>query len=82
MEKAQAVERLKSIQSEMIKLADEALELVTDVGGRKAENRAKSYWYAHIMGWVDGDSPYGNRYELNLTKVIEELERDEQEDDE
>jgi endonuclease/exonuclease/phosphatase family metal-dependent hydrolase len=58
------LDRLEEIKDEMWRLNDEAMDILR---GSTEEDRARSYWYAHIQGALDKEnSQYmgGSMYDL------------------
>ena len=47
-----AANRFEEIREEIYNLANEALDLYSENGGR--EERGRRYWYAHILGALGG----------------------------
>ena len=71
--------RLKEIRDEMWDLAEEALELIPRGGAR---DRAKGYWYAHILGALNKDeSGFMGGSMVDMTETINELEGEESEEE-
>jgi len=67
------IRRLEEIQREIRDLADEALEIVKEHSEIEYE-RARSYWYPHILGAIDKDnSGYLGGSMIGLAETIENL---------
>jgi hypothetical protein len=64
-------ERLSDIKMEMLELLNEAKRLVR---GTDEENRAKSYWIAHIRCTLDDDHSYLGGSMVTMQESIDTLE--------
>lgn len=76
------IDRLEAIRFEMLKLLDEAEDLVKsmakEAGDRIIAERAHSYWVGHIKSAL-GDEEYEGGSATTLMDTIEELRTAEQE---
>lgn len=63
--------RMSEIADEIANLANEALELLPR--NTVQYQRARSYWYGHIMSAV-GDSQYDSGHQINMQTSIKDLE--------
>lgn len=68
------VEKLKSIQREIEKLAKEALDVYTAATGVKEHFKAESTWFRQIQTALYSNSPYGLRIDTleDCVKFMEE----------
>lgn len=72
---------LLEIKEKMLELLDEAQAIVY---GTSEEQRAKSYWWAHIRCALDNEHSYLGGSMITMQETIEKLEAaddDEEEDD-
>ena len=67
------LERLAEIKDEIKELIGEAVEM-TD--GTSEEARARSYWYAHIVGALDSDHGYLGGSMMTMQDSIDALEEE------
>jgi hypothetical protein len=74
--------RFEEIMGEIAELADEAVSLVPD----HEQDRAKGYWYAHIMGALGGDYNHylgGSVVDMSSSlRSFDDEDEDDWEDDE
>jgi hypothetical protein len=75
------MERLIEIKEEMTNLLEEAGQIISQHPQKIVWERARAYWYAHIMGALDNDNEYGNRYDTTMQTTIDEMS-DKEDDDE
>jgi len=66
--------RLGEIQDEMLRLLDEAREILRDT---KAYDRADAYWLAHITTALTNEHGYLDRSMCSMEDTIRELEKTE-----
>ncbi len=88
MNRFEAGERILEISEEMQELLREAMGLLSEHGTDLDYQRARSYWYAHIMIALGGDHGYMARSAASMIGTAEDLmegeesEEEEEEDDE
>ena len=84
MSRFEAGERILEISEEIRDLLQEAMDLVRSEGTDFDRERARSYWYAHIMIALGGDHGYMARSPGSMIGTAEDLmagEGDEEEDE-
>ena len=87
MNRFEAGERILEISEEMQELLREAMGLLSEHGTDLDYQRARSYWYAHIMIALGGDHGYMARSAASMIGTAEDLmegqesEEEEEEDD-
>lgn len=67
------LERLVEIKDEMLELLNETRRLLQ---GTSEEDRARSYWWAHIRMAIDNDHGYLGGSMVTIQDTIEELENE------
>lgn len=72
MSKTQAAERIREIADEIRELLAEAIDLTDYDEG--AYNRARSYWYPHILIALGGDHGYLGSSMCSMEDTARELE--------
>jgi hypothetical protein len=82
MSKTEAAERIMEIAEEIRELVQEAMDLVREEGSDVARNRARSYWYAHILTSLGGDHGFMGGSMCSMEDTARELEDSYDEDDE
>lgn len=84
MSKTEAAERIMEITYEIRELVQEAMDLVQDEGSRLTHDRARSYWYPHILMNLDEGHGYPGGSMCSMESSAQELkgEDEEEEDDE
>lgn len=86
MTRFEAGERILEISEEIRDLLQEAMDLVREEGTDFDRERARSYWYGHILIALGGDHGYlGSSMcsmEDTARELMEEIEDDEEEEDE
>lgn len=65
--------RFLDIKEEMKSLVDEAIDMVKHSGNDMAWQRAKSYWYPHIVMALDEDHGYMGQSTTSMESTYEEL---------
>ena len=84
MNRFEAGERILEISEEMQELLREAMGLISDHGTDLDYQRARSYWYAHIIISLGGEHGYMARSAGSMIGTAEDLmagEDDEEEDE-
>lgn len=72
--KVQTAERLGEIKDEMKQLAQEAIDMVRRLGyDSQIYNRAKGYWYAHIVMALDKEHDFLGGSMCSMQDTIDEL---------
>jgi hypothetical protein len=82
----EAGERILEITGEIRDLLQEAMDLVRAEGSDLDRERARSYWYGHILIALGGDHGYIGGSMCSMTDTAEdlmdyEMERDEEEEE-
>jgi hypothetical protein len=75
-------EHLQEIRDKIEDLANQALCIVRQSGNKTEYERAKSYWYAHIICAITKDSNYLGSSMFTLEDAISALDTDEEEEEE
>ena len=70
------VEELENIRSEIEGLVREAIDIVEASGNSGAIQRARSYWYPHILQALGAESEYMGGSMHSMADTVEELEND------
>jgi hypothetical protein len=68
-----AIYRLEEIRAQIKELVHEALQLVEHNDSERAAERAKAYWYGHIMAALDDDSMFVGRSMHSMADSEQEL---------
>jgi hypothetical protein len=68
----EAANLLEQIADHISELTREALEIAKSTNDMGIYNRAKSYWYGHILTAV-GDSEYDTRFDTTMLSTANEL---------
>jgi hypothetical protein len=76
--KASDVERLEEIKNKIKNLAQEAMEIVR---GTSEYERARAYWYGHLVMSLDDDHMYVG-HNTNMEDTIEALRSQVEDEDE
>ena len=79
MSKTEAAERIMEITEEIRELVQEAMDLVRENGSDLTRDRARSYWYAHILMNLGSDHGYLGSSGCSMEDTAQELEEDEEE---
>lgn len=88
MSRTEAAERIMEITEEIRDLVQEAMDLIRENGSDFARERARSYWYAHILMNLNDDHGYLGGSMCTMESSARELEEEdegydeEEEDDE
>ena len=82
MSRFEAGERILEITEEIRDLLQEAMDLVRSEGTDFDRERARSYWYGHILIALGGDHGYMGRSMCSMTDTAEELVADEEPEEE
>ena len=82
MSRFEAGERILEITDEIRDLLQEAMDLVRSEGTDLDRERARSYWYGHILIALGGDHGYMGRSMCSMTDTAEELMADEEPEEE
>ena len=80
MTRFEAGERILEISEEMQELLREAMGLLREHGTDLDYQRARSYWYAHIMIALGGDHGYMARSAASMIGTAEDLMEEEEEE--
>jgi hypothetical protein len=78
--KAEALDRLKEIQSEMLELLDEADRILRHDFKGMIYERARSYWLAHVKMALTKDHGYLGGSMCDFEDTIKEIEEGDGED--
>jgi hypothetical protein len=78
MSRSEAGERILEITEEIRELLQEAMDLVRSEGTDLDRERARSYWYGHILIALGGDHGYMGRSMCSMTDTAEELMAEEE----
>ncbi len=81
MSKTEAAERIMEITEEIRELVQEAMDLVRQEGTSLDRERARSYWYAHILMNLGGDHGYLGGSMCSMEDTARELEEGTDEDE-
>ena len=82
MSKTEAAERIREIIQEIRELAQEAMDHVHENGSDLTRERARSYWYPHILMNLDEEHGYLGSSGCTMESSAQELEEEGEEDDE
>jgi hypothetical protein len=82
MSRFEAGERILEITDEIRELLQEAMDLVREEGTDIDRERARSYWYGHILIALGGDHGYMGRSMCSMTDTAEELMAEDEEPEE
>ncbi len=82
MSRLEAGERILEITEEIRELLQEAMDLVRENGTDLDRERARSYWYGHIVIALGGEHGYMGRSMCSMTDTAEELMADEEPEEE
>lgn len=82
MTRFEAGERILEISEEIRDLLQEAMDLVRSEGTDFDRERARSYWYGHILIALGGDHGYMGRSMCSMSDTAEELMADEDDEGE
>lgn len=82
MSRFEAGERILEITEEIRELLQEAMDLVRENGTDLDRERARSYWYGHIVIALGGEHGYMGRSMCSMTDTAEELMADEEPEEE
>jgi hypothetical protein len=74
MSKTEAAERIMEITEEIRELLQEAMDLVREEGTSLDRDRARCYWYAHILTSLGGDHGYLGGSMFSMEDTARELE--------
>lgn len=80
MSRFEAGERILEITEEIRELLQEAMDLVREEGTTLDRERARSYWYGHILIALGGEHGYMGRSMCSMTDTAEELMAEEEEE--
>jgi hypothetical protein len=78
MSRSEAGERILEITEEIRELLQEAMDLVREEGTTLDRERARGYWYGHILIALGGDHGYMGRSMCSMTDTAEELMAEEE----
>lgn len=81
MSRFEAGERILEITDEIRELLAEAMNLVSKEGRYMDRERARAYWYGHIIIALGGDHGYMGRSMCSMEDTARELMEDEGEDE-
>jgi len=76
MDNNEAVERLMEIKEEIIELMHEAMTITEQHGSSGTINRARSYWFPHVLMALDENSGYMGRSMCTIEDTAREIETD------
>ena len=82
MSKTEAAERIREIIQEIRELAQEAMDHIRENGSDLTRERARSYWYPHILMNLDEEHGYLGSSGCTMESSAQELEEEGEEDDE
>ncbi len=82
MSKTEAAERIREIIQEIRELAQEAMDHVRENGSDLTRERARSYWYPHILMNLDEEHGYLGGSMCSMESTARELEEEDSEGDE
>ena len=82
MSRFEAGERILEITDEIRDLLQEAMDLVRAEGTDFDRERARSYWYGHILIALGGDHGYMGRSMCSMADTAEELMEEEEPEEE
>jgi hypothetical protein len=82
MSKTEAAERIMEITEEIRELVQEAMDLIRENGSDLTRERARSYWYPHILMNLNDDHGYLGSSGCTMESSAQELEEEGEEDDE
>jgi methyl-accepting chemotaxis protein len=82
MSKTEAAERIREIIEEIRELAQEAMDHIRENGSDLTRERARSYWYPHILMNLDEEHGYLGSSGCTMESSAQELEEEGEEDDE
>ncbi len=80
MSKTQAAERIMEITEEIRDLVQEAMDLIRENGSDLTRERARSYWYPHILMNLNDDHGYLGSSMCTMEGSAQELEEEDSED--
>ena len=81
MSKTEAAERIMEITYEIRELVQEAMDLVQNEGSRLTHDRARSYWYPHILMNLGEDHGFLGGSMCSMESSAKELKEDEEEEE-
>ena len=76
MSKTEAAERIMEIAEEIRELVQEAMDIVRYDGSDMTRERARSYWYAHILTSLSSDHGYIGGSMCSMEDTARELEEE------
>jgi len=82
MNRFEAGVRILEITEEIRELLQEAMDLVREEGTDFDRERARSYWYGHILVALGGDHGYMGSSMCSMTDTAEELMGESEEEEE
>ena len=82
MSKTEAAERIREIIEEIRELAQEAMDHIRENGSDLTRERARSYWYPHLLMNLDEEHGYLGSSGCTMESSAQELEEEGEEDDE
>jgi hypothetical protein len=82
MSRFEAGERILEITDEIRDLLQEAMDLVRENGTDLDRERARSYWYGHILIALGGEHGYMGRSMCSMTDTANELMGEEEPEEE
>ena len=82
MSRFEAGDRILEITEEIRELLQEAMDLVRSGGTDLDRERARSYWYGHILIALGGDHGYMGRSMCSMADTAEELMEEEEPEEE
>lgn len=81
MSKTEAAERIREIIQEIRELAQEAMDHVRENGSDLTRERARSYWYPHILMNLDEEHGYLGGSMCSMESTAGELEGEDEEEE-
>jgi len=82
MDRYEAGERILEISEEIRTLLGEAMGLISDSGSDLDYQRARSYWYGHILIALGGDHGYMGRSMCSMADTASEMMGESEEEEE
>jgi len=79
MSKTEAAERIIEITEEIRELVQEAMDLIRENGSDLTRERARSYWYPHILMNLNDDHEWLGSSMCTMEGSARELEEDDEE---
>jgi len=79
MSRTEAAERIMEITEEIRDLIQEAMDLIRENGSDLTRERARSYWYPHILMNLNDDHGYLGSSGCTMESSARELEEEDEE---